>query len=386
MNKIYKISIIIISLFFLLSVECFAKYNYTFRLNAYSFTRDNSEITYTISKGDENTYTNKDVVMTINLNKPIYENIDGFSISEDKKTLTKTFTENETNSITVEDISGNKKEIEYSVNNIDKIPPEIIGVENGKTYSSNVTLDYKDNVGIKEIKVDKYSDLELTVYDDYYDNSFFKGIDVLDTTAKIRVSSHPKNTYKYRYYINNSLKAQTTEKEYQFTGLSKATSYTVKVEAIDKNGKVLQTVTRGIKTKLFSKIEATKNNSGTFTVTVYGIDSSIDRVALVSFWNGTNHVYAGANINSNRSVTTTFTAQAVTGSVQSGYYYFHVQLYDNERGGLIDTACCNIIFNQSYNGGGSTQNLYNLTSNGNYQIIVTDLAGNQTEKCVTIKK
>ena len=48
---------------------------------------------------------------------------------------------------------------------------------------------------------------------------------------------------------NKDITAESILKAYE-----EGTSYTIKVEAIDENGKVLQTATRNIKTKLFSKI------------------------------------------------------------------------------------------------------------------------------------
>ena len=384
MNKIKKIFFITLNIIFIFSMECLAKYNYSFTLNAYKLSRDSSEITYILSRTEsDKEYTNKDVTLTIDFNKPIYQ-IDGFTISEDRKKLTKIIKENEKNIITVEDISGNQKDVSYEINNIDKIPPEIIGVDNGKTYTSNVTLDYKDNIGIKDIVIDKYSDLKLSMYDDYYDTVSYKGTDLTDTTANIRVISHPKDTKTYKYYINNSFKAESAKTQYNFTGLKKGTSYTIKVEAIDENGKVLQTATRNIKTKLYSKITGNKNSSGTFSVTVSGIDASIDSVVAVAFTNssGKNITYPG--IKSDRSLSVTFKAQAVTESINTGYYYFHLQLFDD--GVHVDTACCNIVFKESSSSSSTGDNLYKLTTNGNYHIIVADLAGNKTEKYITIKK
>lgn len=384
MNKIKKIFFIMLNIIFIFSMECFAKYNYTFTLNAYNLSRDSSEITYVLSRTEsDKEYTNKDVTLTIDFNKPIYE-IDGFTISENRKKLTKVITENEKNTITVEDVSGNKKEVTYEINNIDKIPPEIIGVEDGKTYTSNVTLDYKDNVGIKDIVIDKYSDLKLSLYDDYYDTGAYKGTDLTDTTANIRVVSHPKKTKTYKYYINNSFKVESANTQYNFTGLKKGTSYTIKVEAIDENGKVLQTATRGIKTKLYSKITGTKNSSGTFSVTVSGIDSSIDSAVAVAFTDSSGKNITYPSIKSDRSLSVTFKVQAVTETIKSGYYYFHLQLFDD--GAHVDTACCNIVFKESSSSSSTGNTLYKLTTNGNYHIIVTDLAGNKTEKYITIKK
>lgn len=386
MNKIKRIIFIMINIILILSLEVLAKYNYKFTLNAYKLNRDASEITYTLKRSEsDKEYTNQDVILTINLNKPIYV-IDGFTISEDRKILTKTITENEKNTITVEDVSGNKKDIFYEINNIDKIPPEIIGIENGKTYTSNVTLDYKDNIGIKDIVIDKYSDLKLSMNDDYYDTESYKGTDLTDTTANIRVISHPKNTKTYKYYINNSFKAESSNTQYNFTGLKKGTSYTIKVEAVDVNGKVLQTATRNIKTKMFSKITANKTSSGTFSVTVSGLDSSIDNAIAVAFTDSSGKNMTYPKVKSDHSISVTFATSAVTSNIETGYYYFHLQFFDG--GNHVDTACCNVKFKESSSGSSTTSGntLYKLTTNGNYHIMVTDLAGNKAEKNIIIKK
>lgn len=385
--KIITITFLIIMAF---SVNVIAKYNYTYTLNAYNLIRDNSKITYTITKNiSDEEYTNKDVLLTITLNKPV-ENVSGFELSENRKTLTKLLIENESQTITVEDDFGNIQNIDYSVSNIDKEPPQIIGVEDGKTYNTDVKIKYTDNVGIKDIFVEKYSaELVLSLHDDYYDTSFFRGTDLTDTTAKIRVIEHPKNTRTYKYYINNELKAQTENTEYKFTGLSKASSYTIKVEAIDEDGNVLDTKTRGIKTRLYSKLEGIKNSSGTFSYTVYGIDSSIDKVEAISYTNDNNKSFQFPSINSNRNVTVTVSAQDITGTLQNGYYYFHLLLYDNEKGGVVDTACFNVKFNENISESSDENSILdvnNLTSNGNYQIIVTDFAENKTKKLITINK
>ena len=89
MNKIKKIIFVMINIVLILSVNVFAKYNYKFTLNAYKLNRDSREIIYTLNRTEnDKEYTNQDVILTIDLNKPIYE-IDGFTISEDRKQLTK---------------------------------------------------------------------------------------------------------------------------------------------------------------------------------------------------------------------------------------------------------------------------------------------------------
>ena len=95
-------------------------------------------------------------------------------------------------------MTKNKKDISYSVDNIDKIPPEIIGIDDEMTYFENRSINYTDNIGIKEISVDLYSNLCVQCYQDYYDTNDYKGIDVIGDSIKINVIAHPKNTNRSR--------------------------------------------------------------------------------------------------------------------------------------------------------------------------------------------
>ena len=63
--------------------------------------------------------TNKDVTATITANEEIRE-VEGWSLSEDGKALTKIYNINEEETITVQDIAGNKTEANIKITNIDK--------------------------------------------------------------------------------------------------------------------------------------------------------------------------------------------------------------------------------------------------------------------------
>ena len=389
-NKLKKINkvVLIFSLIILLLIEkSYGKYNFNYTLNAFSLSRDNSEITYNIEKNVlDGEYVNRDVELIISFNKEIDE-IEGFEYFGNKQTIKKVLENNESNTITAVDISGNKKEVQYSINNIDKIPPEIIGVEDGGTYNTDININYEDNIGIKDIYVDKYSSLSWPYYPDYYETNFYKGIDVTNSTVTVKLSGHPKGTKKYRYYLNNVLKKETDSTKYIFTGLNPGTNYKIKVEAIDINGIVLSAVERNVKTKFCKTITGTRNDTNkTFNIKITGIDSKIKSATCVGFVDSNTHKSQNVSIKSDRSLSYTFSALNITSTLQNGYYYFHVQLWDANKK-LVETICCNIIFNTNYIEGTSTNiDPYILTKNGNYQIIVTDLAGNKTEKNIVIKK
>lgn len=384
MKIVKKIFLCILVLIINLSVSVYASYNYTYNFKAFSLTRDVSPIIYNIRRNiDDEIYTNSDVILSIDLNKPV-DKIDGFDISEDGMKLTKTIKENETQTIVVEDVSGNKCEIPYTVSNIDKISPEILGVENSGTYKMPKTIDYKDNVGIKNIYIDKYSTLKWELFDDYYDTSFHRGTDLTKNSILVCLKAHPKNTSYYKYYLDGNLKAQTPQNKFKITGLNPGIIYQVKVEALDKNNNVLQTVTKQVRTKYYNDMSGEKG-ANTFKVTLYGLDSKVQRATATanSAINPDNYrFYDNLVINPDRSLTFTFSALEINSSIGNEYYYFHIQLWNNET--KLDTVCCNIIFNTNWIENNGEIDPRNLIEAGNYEIIVTDIAGNSTTKDITI--
>jgi len=68
--------------------------------------------------------TNENVEVTVKANKELL-NIEGWSISESKLELKKTYTENKTEEILLKDIYGNERKVTIEVNNIDKISPKL---------------------------------------------------------------------------------------------------------------------------------------------------------------------------------------------------------------------------------------------------------------------
>ena len=98
------------------------------------------------------TYSNKnitknDIQVTITANKQLQE-LDGWTLSEDKKSLVKTYTINTNETITVKDINGNEKSVIIEINNIDKILPKL-------------QVQYSDNNKDGEVMVIITSDKEL---------------------------------------------------------------------------------------------------------------------------------------------------------------------------------------------------------------------------------
>ena len=68
------------------------------------------------------------------------QDVTGWEFTNAEKTqITKTFTENTTNTtITLKDILGNESKVQITIQNIDTTSPTIQGIENGKTYNQAV--------------------------------------------------------------------------------------------------------------------------------------------------------------------------------------------------------------------------------------------------------
>ena len=96
--------------------------------------------------------TNENVIVTIEANEEIKE-VEGWQLGEDRKTLTKTYTENTKETVEVEDILGNKTKKEIEITNIDRIKPKV-SVKYSTTAMTNkniiVTLTADEEIQVTE--------------------------------------------------------------------------------------------------------------------------------------------------------------------------------------------------------------------------------------------
>lgn len=83
------------------------------------------------------TITKNDVTVTITSNEECKAPT-GWDLSQDKKIITKVYTNNVNEKVTLEDELGNQSKIDVIITNIDKSAPVIEGVEEGKTYTQSV--------------------------------------------------------------------------------------------------------------------------------------------------------------------------------------------------------------------------------------------------------
>lgn len=103
---------------------------------------------------------NKKVNVKIELSEPIFS-ISGWETSEDGLSITKTYSEDANETLTLTDNVGNTSEINVVVE-IDTTPPTITGVENGQLYGQTVIPIIEDK-NLEEVKLIK-DDVEIPDY------------------------------------------------------------------------------------------------------------------------------------------------------------------------------------------------------------------------------
>ena len=365
----------------LLKNPVYAKYVYYLEDTIINLSRDANSPVCQVSYSTQE-WTNQNVRITITANKEI-EQVSGFELSEDKKVLTKEVSQNESGVLKIRDFSGNEAQVEYEVSNIDKEFPKIIGCENGGKYPKPLKLDYSDNVEIKNISVDLYSNkLRVNSENVYTDSFYYQGIDRTQNTIRVNVITHPLNTKKYKYFINNKLYATTTDTSYTFTGLNKGTNYVWKVQAIDGTGKVLDEISGNNATSYFNSLTANKTPER-FVATFHNLDIAVSKVryAVWNYYDEPNKRWYDSSIKNNRIAD--ITCIPFHTSLYPSYVV-HAYLY-NAKGEVLDVVGFSIDFKSNYIPPNHTIDVYHLNKAGDYQIMVSDLAGNETIYYIQVK-
>ena len=389
MKKKLLLSIIIMSIFYMIIQFSLAKYNYKISVDAFEFTRDTSLPIASVSYSTKEP-TNNPVTITIKVDKDIL-GVEGFVWNEENKTLTKTVKENEENKLILEDLSGNKTEISYKVDWIDKINPEILGIENGKTYNAPVDILYKDNVGIKSVEVQNYGYLEIEFNGISYDTEKKYAFDYTDSTCRLRVVQKPRETVKFRYYCNDKLCIETEEEEYTYKNLEKdIEGIKFTVEAIDENGNVIEKREEKGRTANYKNANINKNDAGA-TVNLSGIDSKVKSVRYYVWERGnqaTTQVGYETLVN-NSSANLSF--QIKDFNNKKCVYTMHIYTVDFD-GTLSLVNGIDIEIGKNYNPNLEEKeeiierpaNVNRLEQKGRYIIKVVDLAGNETKYTIRI--
>lgn len=376
--KLKRIVILVILYICIFYNFSYAKYSYDFEETIIKLKRDKTVPNYQVSYSTEE-WTKENVIITITANKQI-QPVSGFVLSDDKKVLTKEIFENEEGKMSIYDLSGNSEEVEYSVTNIDKISPQIKIVE--KEDGNGLSVECDDNIGIKETYVDKYDDkLEVQSYQNYWDAYLYYGIDRTNSTITVHVTKHPENTRFYKYYLNGKLYTISKEKEMIFTGLKSGKKYIVEVDALDKDGNILEKSELNLKTSYYSNIQSSKTRNK-FEAKLNGLNKKVSYIKY-AVWNYNypeNVIWYDTEILEN-------TANLELKNKNNQYYPFyamHVYLYD-ENGRVLDVIEFSVDFETNYEKEEEQIDLNNLEKKGNYQIVLKDFAENEEIFHVKVK-
>ena len=129
-------------------------------------TKPEGKVTY--SKTD---ITNKDVVVTITANEEL-KSISGWTLAEDKKSMTKTYSTNIDTAITITDLLGNTNTVKVKIDNIDKITPSAnVSYSTTTQTTEPVTVTIKASEKIVSTEGWQLSPDELTLTKTFTENT-----------------------------------------------------------------------------------------------------------------------------------------------------------------------------------------------------------------------
>ena len=96
--------------------------------------------------------TKENVIVTIRANEEIQE-VEGWTLSEDKTVLKKEYAQNTEEEITIRDLAGNEKQVSIEITNIDKKGPDInVEYSTKEPTKENVTVTIRANEEIQEVE------------------------------------------------------------------------------------------------------------------------------------------------------------------------------------------------------------------------------------------
>lgn len=134
-------------------------------INDVTNTDFDAEITYS-----KKTFTNENVTVTISSNREL-KDMYGWNISADRKSLTKIYTSNATENVSIYDIFGNYKVMKIEVNNITNSAPnvQVIYSETNQT-KNNVTVTLKSDRELEEVNGFQISTDRKSLIKEYSEN------------------------------------------------------------------------------------------------------------------------------------------------------------------------------------------------------------------------
>lgn len=125
-----------------------------------------AEVTYSSEEVNQ-----EKVDVTITANRELQE-LEGWTLSEDKKSLTKEFRENVKWAVTISDIDGNTTTVKVEVNNVDNVPPEItVNYATTEPTKENILVTLTANEPIQLVDGWELSENKLVLTKEYNQNT-----------------------------------------------------------------------------------------------------------------------------------------------------------------------------------------------------------------------
>lgn len=289
--------------------------------------------------------TNGNVIATITADKELQQpTASGWVLSENKRTITKEYTANQTETVTIKDLAGNASDVKVVVNNIDKTPitatptytPDSSTITNG-----NVTVKITSDKQLRPLDGWTLSDDKKILSKEYETNTTGSETititDLAGNTANINVtvSNIDKQAPVIKGFIEDI-------KSYKSLTLSTDDTDIQSVELLKDGIKVDSYTTLGAITDDGNYQLIVTDNAGNVTKILFNIDNvapTIEGVEEGKYYN---------------SVAPTFTEGVAELNV------------------LDATDNTTVISTKSYTSGTP------ITKGGNYQLVVTDAAGNSS--------
>jgi hypothetical protein len=245
-------------------------------------------------------------------------------------------------------------------------------------------------MGIKSVEAEYLGFLSVADNRIGYVGETFNLIDFSDTTYTARVKDTPKDAVKYRYYLGNELKAETSNLSYTFKNLAKNQyEFNYTIEALNNEGSVIDSVTSAGTTTTYRNISVERNQAGA-TIKLSGISSELKSVEYYVWLvnNSSERKRYTTNIENN-SATLSFNISSFNN--EKGIYAVHIYTRDSNRNksnvvGYDIEIGSGYMFPQTATDFSKViVNPYNLTKKGRYRIKAIDLANNFLEYFIRVK-
>ncbi len=350
----------------------FGKYKLEYELKCFEivFNKDKEPPEFDVIYSTKE-WTNSDVIVKVIPSENV-QKIDGFNYNNG--VYERIVSSNESKEIKVFDLAGNVGYLKYVVDNIDKIPPSIIGVENNGKYNEKKEVKYIDNDSqIEKIQKIYYGDLLIDSNSDYYNTSKKLGIDVNRNSVTIKVLRAPKNIINYKYYRIDSEQENyilSKERTIKFNNLDKK-KYKYYVIATDINGNIFKSNIIERTGSYFENIKVNKNKFGA-NISLIGTESIINKIKYKIISLDNDIIKTGDIINNELE----FNKSDFNNSNK-----YKIELEFFAESALTDTRNLYINLNENY----IKENDNIFTKSGNYDIIVTDKAGNVSSYTISLE-